>query len=138
MSSLNRLLLVEDDVVDVMSMRRALRDLAITAPLTVAENGDRAIRLLREMRPFPSLILLDLNMPGMNGLELLRLLKSDDSTRHIPVVVLTTSQELRDRMESFKLGAAGYIAKPESYDEFVEIVRTIDRYWSTSARPDAV
>ena len=130
------ILLVEDDIVDVMSVKRALRDLNVPSPLEVAGNGEEALARLRTPeRPLPGIILLDLNMPRMNGIDFLKVLKADERLRRIPVVVLTTSKEEKDRLESFNLSAAGYMVKPVEYAGFVEVVRTIQRYWNLSEMP---
>ena len=84
----------------------------------------------------PSIILLDLNMPKMNGIEFLKVMKNDESLKRIPVIVLTTSQEEQDKIESFDLGVAGYMIKPVDYLQFVETMRTIDLYWTLSELPD--
>jgi CheY-like chemotaxis protein len=130
------ILLVEDDVVDQMSVQRSFKDLKIVHRLGIKGNGVEALEYLRdeaEARPF--LILLDLNMPRMNGIEFLRELRRDESLRMLPVVVLTSSKEERDRIESLNLNVAGYMIKPVDYQDFVEVIRTIDRYWSTSEVP---
>ncbi len=130
------ILLVEDDRVDVMTIRRALRDIKITNPLKVAGNGEEALTLLRdEAERLPCLILLDLRMPRMGGIEFLQVAKSDELLKRIPVVVLTTSREESDRIESFDLGVAGYMIKPVHYQEFMEIIRAIDLYWTLSHLP---
>jgi CheY-like chemotaxis protein len=130
-------LLVEDDTVDAMTVRRAFRDLKVANPLVHALNGEEALALLREgAGDRPCLILLDLNMPKMNGIEFLGIIKADAGLRKIPVVVLTTSSEERDVVESFRLSVAGYIIKPVDYRNFVNAVRTIDLYWTLSEIPD--
>jgi len=130
------ILLVEDDVVDVMSVKRALRELNVNHVLDVAGNGEEALVHLRNQKnPLPGIILLDINMPRMNGLDLLKILKADERLRRIPVVVLTTSKEEKDRLESFNLSVAGYMIKPVEYAGFVEVVRTIQRYWNLSEMP---
>ena len=130
------ILLVEDDVVDVMSVRRALRELNSNTTLSVAGNGEEALVYLRNLEhPLPGIILLDLNMPRMNGIDVLKILKNDERLRRIPVVILTTSKEEKDRLESFNLSVAGYMIKPVDYAGFVEIVRTIQRYWTQSEMP---
>ncbi|MBN2008777.1 response regulator [candidate division KSB1 bacterium] len=131
------ILLAEDDKVDAMTVKRALKDLHVTNQLFVAENGEEALQFLKnaEMRR-PGIILLDLNMPKMNGIELLEALKHDNELRRIPVVMLTTSKEEQDKLQSFNLGAAGYMVKPVDYKKFVEVVRTIDLYWTLSELPE--
>ena len=130
------ILLVEDDQVDVMTVKRALRELRVANPLHTAGNGEEALAFLRSPEhELPGIILLDLNMPRMNGIEFLRIAKQDDDLKKIPVVVLTTSAEEQDRVESFKLGVAGYMLKPVDYRQFVDVVRTIDLYWTLSELP---
>ena len=127
------ILLVEDDAVDAMTVRRAFKDLHITNPLHHAENGETALAWLQDPATDPPcLILLDMNMPRMNGSEFLREIKADNSLRRIPVIVLTTSDEKRDRTDSFNLGVAGYMLKPVDYSQFIEVVRTIFLYWAMS------
>jgi CheY-like chemotaxis protein len=131
------ILLVDDDRVDVMTTKRALKDIHVTNPVYTAGNGEEALELLRdEKTDKPGIILLDLNMPRMNGVEFLRVIKNDASLKRIPVVVLTTSKEEEDKVESFSLGVAGYMIKPVDYIKFVEIIRTINLYWTLSELTD--
>jgi CheY-like chemotaxis protein len=133
------ILLIEDDVVDVMAVKRAFRDLSITNPLITSSNGEEGLAQLRtEDQPLPGLILLDLNMPRMNGIDFLRTIKQDLRLRRLPVVVLTTSKEDKDRLESFDLSIAGYMIKPVDYAKFVDVIRTIQLYWTLSEMPPAV
>ncbi len=130
------ILLVEDDEVDAMTVKRALKELHVTNPLVVRENGEEALAYLRDPNnEKPCLILLDLNMPVMSGIEFLQVGKQDDALKAIPVVVLTTSQEQQDKVASFNLGVAGYMAKPVIYQQFVEVMRTINAYWTISEIP---
>jgi CheY-like chemotaxis protein len=127
------ILLAEDDSVDAMTVKRALKDLKVTNQLVHTTNGEEALEYLRNKdNTIPCLILLDLNMPKMNGIEFLKITKADDLLKKIPVVVLTTSREEQDIVESFKLSVAGYMVKAVDYKKFVEIVRTIDLYWTLS------
>lgn len=134
------ILLVEDDQVDVMTVQRALKVNKIINPLYVVQNGEEALNFLRrqgafsdpEKAPRPGIILLDLNMPVMNGVEFLKVIKTDNDLRRIPVVVLTTSKADEDRVESFNLSIAGYIIKPVEFEKFVEAMRTIGLYWALS------
>jgi CheY-like chemotaxis protein len=131
-------LLVEDDSIDALTVKRAFKDLKVTNPLVHRINGEEALHYLREQRgETPCVILLDLNMPRMNGIELLKVIKADARLKKIPVVVLTTSNEERDVVESFKLSIAGYIVKPVDYQKFVEAVKTIDLYWTLSELPES-
>ncbi len=130
------ILLVEDDSVDVMTIRRAMRDLEITSELVPTGDGEEALAYLKnEDNAKPCVILLDLNMPKMNGTEFLRTVKADNTLKKIPVVVLTTSNSERDIVRSFELGAAGYMVKSVDYKKFMEIIRTIDLYWTLSKLP---
>ncbi|MBI5674670.1 MAG: response regulator [Nitrospirae bacterium] len=127
------ILLVDDDRVDVMTTKRALKDINVTNPVYTAGNGEEALALLKDGKTEkPGVILLDLNMPRMNGIEFLRVIKNDDLLKRIPIVVLTTSKEEEDKVESFNLGVAGYMIKPVDYIKFVEIIRTINLYWTLS------
>lgn len=130
------ILLVEDDEVDQITVQRALRDIHVTNRLLIAGNGEEALQMLRDpAHERPGIILLDLNMPRMNGVEFLRVIKCDAELKRIPVVVLTSSREEQDRIESFNLSVAGYMIKPVDYRQFVEVVRTIDLYWTLSELP---
>lgn len=130
-------LLVEDDVVDAMTVRRALADLRVTNRLVHRENGEEALDYLRGPgKDRPCIILLDLNMPIMSGIEFLRIIKADHHLKRIPVIVLTTSEEQRDVIGSFDLGVAGYMRKPVDYQQFVETMRAIDLYWTLSEVPE--
>ena len=131
------ILLVEDDQVDAMTVKRALKELKITNLLDVEPNGEEALKFLRNPENVkPGIILLDLNMPKMNGIEFLQIAKKDDLLKMIPVVVLTTSEADQDKVDSFNLGVAGYMIKPVDYRKFVEVMKTIDLYWTLSELPD--
>ena len=131
------ILLVEDDQVDAMTVNRALKDLNVTNLLVHTPNGKEAFEYLTgEGNERPCIILLDLNMPKMNGIEFLKIIKADDELKKIPVVVLTTSRDTEDKFETFGLSVAGYIVKPANYKKFVEAMRTIDIYWTLSELPE--
>ncbi len=131
------ILLVEDDKKDVMTIKRALKDIKVTNRLDIVGNGEEALEFLGNSEiNHPGIILLDLNMPKTNGIEFLKIAKSDDNLKNIPVVVLTTSQEEQDRLDSFNLGVAGYMVKPVDYIKFVEVVKIIDKYWTLSDLPE--
>jgi CheY-like chemotaxis protein len=130
------ILLIEDDDVDVMTVNRALRDSEVTNQLVSMGDGEEAIEYLRdESTERPGIILLDLNMPKMDGTEFLKTVKADNTLKKIPVVILTTSNSDRDVIESFELGAAGYMVKSVDYEKFVETIRAIDQYWTLSKLP---
>lgn len=126
------ILLVEDDQIDIMTVRRALQDLSVPNKLVTAENGEEAMHYLLNNNDKPCLILLDLNMPVMSGIEFLKAMKSDARLKRIPVVVLTTSVEQCDKYDSYELGIAGYMAKPVEYRKFLDLMHTIDTYWTLS------
>ena len=137
MKSKRPILLVEDDTVDILTIKRSLQEIHVTNRIDVAENGEEALKILREYTyECPCLILLDLNMPRMGGIEFLQIIKCDELFKRIPVVVLTTSSDEQDKIESFKLGVAGYMIKPVDYQQFVEVVKTIDLYWTLSEIPN--
>jgi CheY-like chemotaxis protein len=136
------ILLVEDDEVDVMNVQRAFKKNNIANPLYIAENGVKALEMLHSQDGEPSvvpqkrrLILLDLNMPQMNGLEFLKQLRADPQLKAIPVIVLTTSDEDRDKMEAYNLNVAGYILKPVTFSRFTEVVKTLNKYWMLCEMP---
>ncbi|HKB60602.1 MAG TPA: response regulator [Gallionellaceae bacterium] len=130
------ILLVEDDRVDIMTVMRALKEIRVTNPVVNKENGEDALSYLQDSESEkPCIILLDLNMPVMNGIEFLHVIKRDGALKRIPVVVLTTSEEQQDKVNSFDLGVAGYMAKPVDYRQFVEVMRSIDAYWTISEMP---
>jgi len=133
MNSRQPILLVEDDRVDALTVKRVLSDLQISNHLETAGNGEEALAYLRDQnRERPCVIFLDLNMPKMNGIEFLKVAKADEQLKKIPVIVLTTSIDQQDRMESFDLSVAGYMVKPIEYDHFIEMMRTINKYWGIS------
>ena len=131
------ILLVEDDRVDTMMVERAFKDIKIANPLVRTTTGEQALEYLRnESNKKPCVILLDLNMPRMNGMEFLEVIKADETLKKIPVAALTTSREEHDIADCFKLGVAGYIVKPVDYKKFVEAIRAIDLYWTLSELPN--
>jgi len=126
------ILLVEDSPDDVLLTQRALRKNNICNRVIVATDGEQAIDYLlpREGKPLvPELILLDINLPKVNGLDVLRAIRSNESTRYVSVVVLTTSNEERDIVSSYNLGANSYVRKPVEFDNFLEAVRILGLYW---------
>jgi len=130
------ILLVEDDEVDIMTLRRAIDDLNVANALEVTLNGEEALRYLGNPDSAkPCIILLDINMPRMNGIEFLKHRSGDPALTSIPVVVLTSSREEQDVVQSYSLGVAGYMIKPVDYKQFVETVRVIDLYWTLSQFP---
>ncbi len=133
------ILLVEDDEVDVMNVKRAFDKNNIANPLFVAGNGLEALDILRgKSGDFPverRLVLLDLNMPKMNGIEFLREVRADPSLKATSVVVLTTSNNDRDRVEAYNLNVAGYLLKPVTFVNFVEVMAALNKYWTLVELP---
>lgn len=136
MNSLSPILLVEDDAVDVMTVKRCLKELKIPNQLVVAGNGEEALQLLlTDGACRPCLILLDINMPKMNGLEFLQRLKIAPHLKKIPVVILTSSREESDITYCYETGIAGYMVKPVEYQHFVDIIKLLYGYWAKSELP---
>jgi two-component system response regulator len=135
--TLKTILLVEDNPDDVQLTLRALKKSKIMNDVIVAQDGVEALDYLfgtgkyagRDTNLKPQVVLLDLKMPKMDGLEVLQRIRKDERTRVLPVVVLTTSSEDRDRVESYKLGANSYIRKPVDFNQFAEAVRQLGLYW---------
>jgi len=130
------ILIVEDDKIDIITIQHAIEKLSITNPIYLVTNGEEALEFLRDpLYPQPGLIILDLNMPRMGGIEFLRHKKDDPEIKNIPVVVLTTSDEEKDILDTYELCAKGYMVKPTEYLKFVEVVRAINLYWTLSKAP---
>jgi CheY-like chemotaxis protein len=133
-------LLVEDDEVDVMNVRRAFKKANIKNPIFTASNGYEALEILRDISDtkMPTerrLVLLDLNMPKMGGIEFLQELRSDQQLRATPVVVMTTSNQDKDRLEAYNLNIAGYLLKPVTFASFTELIATLNSYWMLCEMP---
>lgn len=135
------ILLVEDDDVDAMNVKRAFKKVNISNPLHHAENGLQALNMLRgtegeaKLTPTPKIILLDINMPRMNGIEFLHELRKDPDLHPLSVVVLTTSNEERDKIAAYHLNVAGYILKPVEPEKFISAVTTLNMYWTLIEMP---
>lgn len=136
------ILLVEDDEVDVMNVKRAFERNRITNPLFVASNGLEALEMLRgdskselNIPQRRRIILLDINMPKMNGIEFLHEIRNDPNLSATPVVVLTTSDEDQDRIEAYKFNVAGYLLKPVTFNNFVEVMAALNKYWTLCEIP---
>jgi CheY-like chemotaxis protein len=132
-------LLVEDDPGDVLMTREAFEDNKVANRLAVVSDGVSALEYLRKEgqyadAPTPDLILLDLNLPRMDGREVLQALKGDDDLRRIPVVVLTTSEAEEDVLRSYSLHANAYVTKPVDFDRFIDVVRQIDEFFVSVVR----
>jgi len=137
------ILLVEDNEVDEELTLRALDTNKIKNEVVVARNGVEALDYLwgtgthagRDTTQMPQVILLDLNLPKIDGLEVLRRVRADERTQLLPVVILTSSKEQQDMIESYSLGANSYIRKPVDYDQFVEAIRQLGLYWLVLNEP---
>jgi CheY-like chemotaxis protein len=137
------ILLVEDDENDILITKRAFDRYNLKNTLYVARDGEEALDFIYrrgdfedESIPTPGLILLDINMPRMNGIEVLRHLKKDPEKKRIPIVMLTTSRREQDKIESYNLGVNSYVVKPVDFNKFIEAVTTINLYWSLNQLPD--
>ncbi len=131
------ILVVDDDEVDVMNVQRAFKKSNITNPVFVASDGIQALEILRDQK-LPRnnrLVLLDLNMPRMNGIEFLRELRADPDLKATTVVVLTTSNDTRDKVEAYNLNVAGYLTKPVTFVNFVDLMVTLNKYWTLVELP---
>ena len=129
-------LLVEDDPGDVILTQEGLRASKLHINLHVVDNGEKALAFLHQAPPYedaprPGLIILDLNLPRVNGMEVLREIKSSEVLQTIPTVILTTSRAEEDVVRSYKLGANCYVSKPLNLDEFVKVVGSIESFWFT-------
>jgi CheY-like chemotaxis protein len=132
------ILLVEDDEVDIMNVKRAFKKNNISNPLVVAHNGLEALEMLRSDAPDapkPKIVLLDLNMPKMGGIEFLKEIRQDPELATLSVFVMTTSNEDGDKIDAFNLNVAGYILKPLSLDRFISAVSTLNSYWTLCEYP---
>ena len=139
MDNLAQILLVEDNQMDVVLTLDAFKEAKLKNKVNVTRDGQEALDYLfgygkfgdRTLFPMPNLILLDLKMPGIDGFEVLRKIKSTDKLKRIPVVILTSSKEEGDRALSYDIGANSYLLKPVSFDGFTDVVKKIDDYWFT-------
>ncbi len=146
MTDSKNILLIEDNADDAELAQRALAKNKILNHLTVLEDGAKALEYLfgtgefkeRDVADTPCLILLDLKLPKVDGLDVLKRIRSDDRTKLIPVVVLTSSSEERDLVESYSLGANSYIRKPVDFEQFVKAVKQLGLYWLVLNEPPPV
>jgi len=137
------ILLVEDNPSDIGLTKRALAKQRITNELVVAENGQEALDYLfgagayagRDVTDLPTVVLLDLKLPKFNGLEVLRRIRDNPRTKRLPVVILTTSKDEQDIMNSYDLGANSYIRKPVDFHQFAEALRQLGLYWLVLNEP---
>jgi CheY-like chemotaxis protein len=124
------ILLIEDDLIEVMKLNRATSSLQLNHNIKEANNGEVALKLLEQKDSLPDIILLDLNMPKISGIEFLKILKNDERLKYIPTIILTTSNNQRDLLECYKIGIAGYVLKPLKYEDYVSKIEKLLAYWS--------
>lgn len=132
------ILLVEDNPVDIDLTIRAFKKRKLNNPIQIARNGEEALKYIEKWDAgdqTPVVILLDLKMPKVDGLEVLKVLKTHEKYATIPVVVLTTSSDNKDIEKAYKLGANSYIVKPVNFDKFVEVASQIELYWNVLNEP---
>ncbi len=129
MQSLN-ILLIEDDAIEVMKFNRVLSTLNFKHKIIEANNGEEALAILEKKEIIPDIIILDLNMPRINGIEFLKILKADSYLKYIPAIILTTSNNHRDVLECYKIGIAGYVLKPLKYEDYLDRIKKTLEYWS--------
>jgi CheY-like chemotaxis protein len=135
--ALTNILLVEDDEVDIMNVQRAFKKNKITNPLYIARNGVEALAMLRsgEINPPPKIVLMDINMPKMGGIECLKNMRNDNDLKALSVYIMTTSNEDSDKIHAYDLNVAGYIIKPIFFENFVSAVATLNSYWQLCEQP---
>jgi len=129
--SLN-ILLIEDDAIEIIKFNRVIRTLELNHKVVEANNGEKALEILKDKEIIPDIIVLDLNMPKINGIEFLSILKNDDYLKYIPAIILTTSNNHSDVLQCYKIGIAGYILKPLKYDDYTDRIKKILEYWSAN------
>lgn len=130
MTTLRAILLVEDNPDDERLTIRALRKSKITNEILVARNGEEALETVFKVNPLPAVVLLDLKLPKINGLEVLKSIRANERTHLLPVVIFTSSSEERDKIDSYSLGANSYVRKPIEFNRFTEAVGQVGLYWA--------
>lgn len=130
MEKILKVLLIEDDMIEIMKLNRTVSSLKLGHNIVEANNGEDALKILQKKDELPDIILLDLNMPKVNGIEFLNILKKDNALRYIPTIVLTTSNNEKDLLECYKIGIAGYVIKPLKYEAYVSKIEKLLAYWS--------
>ncbi len=130
MNKILNVLLIEDDTIEIMKLNRTISSLKLNHNIIEANNGEEALKILEQKEMLPDIILLDLNMPKINGIEFLSILKKDNLLKHIPTIVLTTSNNQKDLLECYKIGIAGYVLKPLRYEEYVSKIEILLSYWA--------
>ena len=126
------ILLIEDDNIEIMKLQRTIAKLSLQHNIIEAKNGEQALEILKAANPLPDIILLDLNMPRMGGIEFLSILKEDEILKYLPTIILTTSENRVDLLECYKIGIAGYIIKPLKYDDYQDKLGKVLAYWDVN------
>lgn len=132
MVKLLNILFVEDDAIEVMMFNRVIQKIGINHKLIEANNGENALKILNAKEIIPDIILLDLNMPKLNGIEFLKIIKNNEVLKQVPIIIFTTSNNHRDISDCYKIGIAGYIIKPLKYDDYTVLVQKTLEYWSSN------
>ena len=127
-----KILLIEDDTIELMKLNRAMLSLNMNHKVTEVNNGEDALELLLNKEYYPDIILLDLNMPKINGIEFLSILKTNESLKFIPTIILTTSSNKKDLLECYNIGIAGYVQKPLKYQDYIAKINILLSYWSAN------
>ena len=127
-----KILLIEDDMIEIMKLNRTISTLKLDHKIIEANNGEEALEILEQKDNLPDIILLDLNMPKINGIEFLSILKKDEVLKYIPTIILTTSNNQKDLLECYKTGVAGYVIKPLKYEDYVSKIERVLAYWSVN------
>jgi len=126
-----KVLFIEDDMIETMKLHRSISNFQTKHEIVEAKNGEEAVEVLKK-GDLPDIILLDLNMPRMSGIEFLRILKSDDKLKYLPTIILTTSENRADLLTCFEIGIAGYIIKPLKYEDYEQKIKKVFDYWEAS------
>lgn len=127
-----KILLVEDNLIEIMKMKRTISLLKLNHTIHEAKNGEEALNFLEDRSNIPDIILLDLNMPKISGIEFLKIIKADDDLKHIPTIILTTSSNQKDLLECYRTGMSGYVLKPLKYEDYVKKIEVVLSYWSVN------
>ena len=124
-----KILFIEDDAIECMKMQRTVSKSESNHEIVEAGNGEVALDYLKTANPLPDIVLLDLNMPRMNGIEFLEILKADERLRYLPTIILTTSLNRNDLLSCYKIGVAGYLIKPLKYEDYEDKINKLLAYW---------
>jgi CheY-like chemotaxis protein len=125
-------LFIEDDTIETMKLQRTVSKLQLKHNIIEAKNGEQALEVLKNATKLPDIILLDLNMPRMSGIEFLEIIKADEKYKYLPTIILTTSENRADLLECYRIGIAGYVIKPLKYEDYETKLRTVFEYWETN------